>query len=410
MSNRRDFLRGTAATALSLSAPADLFAQAASTAPASGAWDSGHVRHLLPTASDNRILLKTSFAAPLDEAPTLQVDGTSVRGRMGDTRGEHWHFHADRSAAGTAASAVAGRRATGARSASRGSFRHSRSRRAARAIPRAVLLLRRRPRGDEVPAARGAQSAVSARAELCAAGRRRQRRSCLLGFAVAADLEALRRLAGSRSRSPASSIAPAIVFGGDNETVLKRAAGSADRAGLRRRFPLDADVLHPGRSRLLRQRRGDRRHHHVSAGPFHAAARARHAAPVLPGISCRTSARPRGLAWSSSADRVEGLSETFGTIRYGRLAEVLLYDIRRTATLAGPSAVYIDRRSRELAEGAHGGDRGRPCRACALQSARLDRRQMGRVVSGRSRRRQEADDRAVPSPTGSPAGSSSTTG
>jgi hypothetical protein len=53
-------------------------------------------------------------------------------------------------------------------------------------------------------------------------------------------------------------------------------------------------------------------------------------------------ARPRGLAWSSSPDRVEGLSETFGTLRYGRLAEVLLYDIRRTATLAGPSAVYID--------------------------------------------------------------------
>src|SRR5205807_6223465 len=38
----------------------------------------------------------------------------------------------------------------------------------------------------------------------------------------------------------------------------------------------------------------------------------------------------------------EGLSETFGTIRYGRLAEILLYDLRRTATLAGPSAVYID--------------------------------------------------------------------
>jgi hypothetical protein len=36
------------------------------------------------------------------------------------------------------------------------------------------------------------------------------------------------------------------------------------------------------------------------------------------------------------------VSETFGTIRYGRLAEILLYDIRRTATLAGPSAVYVD--------------------------------------------------------------------
>jgi len=45
-------------------------------------------------------------------------------------------------------------------------------------------------------------------------------------------------------------------------------------------------------------------------------------------------ARPRGLPFSSAADRPDGVSETFGTIRYGRLAEVLLYDIRRTATLA----------------------------------------------------------------------------
>jgi hypothetical protein len=52
--------------------------------------------------------------------------------------------------------------------------------------------------------------------------------------------------------------------------------------------------------------------------------------------------RPLGLPWSSSGDRPQGVSECFGTIRYGRLAEILLYDIRRTATLAGPSAVYVD--------------------------------------------------------------------
>ena len=40
-------------------------------------------------------------------------------------------------------------------------------------------------------------------------------------------------------------------------------------------------------------------------------------------------ARPLGLPWSSAGDRVWGVSESFGTIRYGRLAEVLLYDIRR---------------------------------------------------------------------------------
>src|SRR5450432_1127893 len=93
--NRRQFLRGSAATAFSLTVPADLFAQAASaTAPASATWDAGGLRHLLPTVSDNRMLIKASFETPLAEAPVLNIGGTSVRGRIGDTRGEHWQFYA----------------------------------------------------------------------------------------------------------------------------------------------------------------------------------------------------------------------------------------------------------------------------------------------------------------------------
>src|ERR1700737_2511300 len=73
VSDRRKFLRSSAATALSLAVPADLFAQAASApAPDNATWDAGGLRHLLPTVS---------------------VGGTSVRGRMGDTHGEHWHFY-----------------------------------------------------------------------------------------------------------------------------------------------------------------------------------------------------------------------------------------------------------------------------------------------------------------------------
>jgi hypothetical protein len=53
-------------------------------------------------------------------------------------------------------------------------------------------------------------------------------------------------------------------------------------------------------------------------------------------------ARPLGLPWSSAGDRVWGISESFGTLRYGRPVEMLLYDVRRTQTLAGPSAVYVD--------------------------------------------------------------------
>jgi len=44
----------------------------------------------------------------------------------------------------------------------------------------------------------------------------------------------------------------------------------------------------------------------------------------------------------SAADRPPGVGEAFGTLRFGRLAEILLYDIRRSQTLAGPSAVFVD--------------------------------------------------------------------
>jgi hypothetical protein len=50
-------------------------------------------------------------------------------------------------------------------------------------------------------------------------------------------------------------------------------------------------------------------------------------------------ARPSGLPGADTpdrtADRPSGLSESFGTLRYGRLAEVLLYDVRRTTALVG---------------------------------------------------------------------------
>src|SRR5262249_48665271 len=48
--------------------PAD--AASAPTLPSSPQWDAGRVRHLLPTVSDNRVLVKASFRSPLMEAPS----------------------------------------------------------------------------------------------------------------------------------------------------------------------------------------------------------------------------------------------------------------------------------------------------------------------------------------------------
>ena len=57
--------------------------------------------------------------------------------------------------------------------------------------------------------------------------------------------------------------------------------------------------------------------------------------------------RAQFLPWSSAGDRISGLSESFGTLRFGNLAEILLYDVRRTMSISGPSSVFIDRHAED---------------------------------------------------------------
>ena len=51
--------------------------------------------------------------------------------------------------------------------------------------------------------------------------------------------------------------------------------------------------------------------------------------------------RPAGLPSSSAADRAPDVSESFGTLRYGRLLEILMYDCRRYMSLTGPSGGFV---------------------------------------------------------------------
>ena len=51
--------------------------------------------------------------------------------------------------------------------------------------------------------------------------------------------------------------------------------------------------------------------------------------------------RPLDLPDANAPDRVKGSSESFGTLRYGRLAELLMYDCRRYLTLDGNKATFI---------------------------------------------------------------------
>jgi hypothetical protein len=340
--DRRDFLRASSAAVLGFGLPAQVSAQ--TTIRTDSAWDAGTLRHLLPQVSDSQILIKASFNAPLLDAPTLRVGDLTVRGRMSDTRGEHWHFHAG--------GLQPGRRFTLSLAAGNG-----------RALT-APWELATFPGPDERPqqfrvlffSCAGGHEAmpVGANKFLPTVVRNRLLRRALSfephaaianGDHVYWDLRsqnAVRTGASAEAQAIAGKFDRSdIVLGGDNETVLKRAAGpqiapvyGADFRSTPTFFiqddhdyfdndeATDEMVTFPPTHFMLQLARATQLMYYPE---------------FLPDV-----ARPRGLAWSSSADRVEGLSETFGTIRYGRLAEILLYDIRRTATLAGPSAVYID--------------------------------------------------------------------
>ena len=91
--DRREFLTGSMGAAVLGSLEADSFAQDAKP-PVARDWDAGQVRHLLPTVSDSSVLIKVSFAKPLAGTPALRIGGSTFRGRMNDSEGAFWQFHA----------------------------------------------------------------------------------------------------------------------------------------------------------------------------------------------------------------------------------------------------------------------------------------------------------------------------
>lgn len=99
---RRDFLRGSAggmAGALLATWPWQKLAAQQGLNPVTDHWDSGILRHLLPAVNESRILIKASFTSSLSETPRLRIrNGGStkvVEGHVNDTNGEFWQFYAD---------------------------------------------------------------------------------------------------------------------------------------------------------------------------------------------------------------------------------------------------------------------------------------------------------------------------
>ena len=116
----------------------------------------------------------------------------------------------------------------------------------------ALLHLRWRPRGPHFPAGGDAQSHPQARPVVQAGRGGGQRRPRLLGPALAAHGEGLgRRLSQSETTRPGHLRPKQCRAGHRQRGAPQKGRGPADRAGLRHRLPLDADVLHPGRPRLF---------------------------------------------------------------------------------------------------------------------------------------------------------------
>ena len=351
---RRELLGAGASAALGLLPLAGTSTVVAQTAPSKGSstqqtWDDGELAHVLPTSSHNQILVKASFKKPLEAAPNLQVGDQRIVGERSDTRGSFWQFHAADLKPGTP-------------------YQLSLSSSDGKVLSQ-PWALSTMPAADEMP------SKLRVLVYSCAGGHDLFR-SAHTGFEFLPVAVRQKLLQRGLSYSPdaliangdhvywdllATRAAPRLgaskaaleyarfnrnapILGGANETALLRAAGeqiSPLYGTLCRSTPVfflqddhdhfdndeatDEAVTFPPDNFMLQSARATQRLWYPEFLPDP------NRSPGLPGSDYP----------DQPASRPSGLSESFGTLRYGRLAEVLLYDVRRTVTLAGPTGVFV---------------------------------------------------------------------
>lgn len=343
---RRGFLRdGAGVAGASLLAGWWLEAADAVAAEATAGWDAGDVAHVLPTAGPDRLLLKASLRRPPRDPPRLRVGDDVVPGRRTDAAGRFWRFEAR----GLRPGRPYRLRLLGRGGRDLAEPWRLRTLPAPGARPERVRLLIFTCAGGHDVFLREAPLFQPARVR-----RRLLRRG--LSFAPDAviangdhvywDLEAGLTAAflgdSEAARRHAGTFDPALpARGGHNERVLLKAAGpqivdvygtdcrsvpvfflTDDHDYFENDDATDRIVTFPPPWWKLQLARATQRLYYPELLP-------------VPG-------QPSGLPWSSGRPRARRVSECFGALRYGRLLELLMYDSRRTLTLAGQSAVVVD--------------------------------------------------------------------
>jgi hypothetical protein len=334
MSTRREFLRhGTEVAAASLLG--GWWQEAAAAArPLSAGFDSGSLHHVLSTVTHERLLVKASFERPLSEAPRLRVGGATVAGRGSDSAGRFWRWDVD----GLRAGRPHGLRLVDGRGRSLAEPWQIRTFPAPQSRPRSVrLLMFTCAGGHDVFLQFPFFQPARVRNRLLRRGLSFGPDAVISnGDHVYWDLEG-----GVTARVMGQSATGRGVATFDrshprqNGQMLTRVVGPqiVDVYGVDcRSVPVffltddhdyfendtaDADIVtFPPPGWKLRLARATQRLYYPEFLP-------------VPG-------QPEDLPWTR-----RGVHECFGSLRYGRLLELLMYDVRRTLTLSGRSARFV---------------------------------------------------------------------
>jgi len=336
---RRRFLSNVLGAGLLAHLPAELLAQRFDAVDNDG-WDAGVVRHLLPQVSDTRMMIKASLFEPLLSAPVLSIDDSRYIGQPSDTRGEFWQFFAQ--------GLEPGRPYTLQISSSKNEplcepWRLETFPAAGTRVDNFRLLIYTCAGGHDrlgfLPSSvrnRIFRRALSFRPQAIIANGDHVYWDLLSprGGLILGQTDVAREIAGDFDRS-------ALVLGTDNETVLKSVVtpqivpvyGTVfrstpvfflqdDHDHFENDEATDEMVTFPPSWFMVQLARATQKLFYPE---------------FLPDRN-----RPTNLPWTLSDSSLSGLSQSFGTLRYGDLAEILLYDVRRTMTIAGPTSVFVD--------------------------------------------------------------------
>jgi hypothetical protein len=340
-SSRRQFLKSSSAVMLSAAISSELFGDLNVVhASINQYWDHGLVRHILPTVNDTEILIKVSFQTSLSAPPILRVGSQKVLGKMEDTEGQYWSFYIDHLTPNTQyqLNILGSNNKSLCQPWELKTFPGPDEQ-----VKNFRLLIYTCAGGHELHQF----LPIEVRRQLLNRGLSFKPDAMVAnGDHVYWDLLAPvgSQIFGKKPESIAYAGTfdrSAVVLGTTNESVLKKAAGTQIAPVYGTDFKsTPVFFLQDDHDYFDNDEATDEV---VTFPPsFFMMQLARSTQSLYYPEFLADRNRPLGLPWSSLKDKAPKSSESFGTLRYGNLAEILLYDVRRTPTLAGPSAVYLD--------------------------------------------------------------------